>query len=171
MGAAPEGVWRVSHHVTWQKFVQLIHHSHSPKLVPQFTTVFHQLLHAYLPDSFPALLKSFLQASLNRVAATSPDPKRPSKGISPSPHLSRLGIIPRYSATLSQVAYEEIERIAKEEAAEGWDVRRLATARQKVGERVATWLSGIFEGEPGSQSFAPWKGSEYLASDGGEHRQ
>lgn len=65
----------------------------------------------------------------------------------PSPHFSRLGILPRYSAILSKVAYDEIESIAKEEAGKGWEARRLARARQKVGEGVANWLSGMFDGE------------------------
>jgi anaphase-promoting complex subunit 2 len=65
----------------------------------------------------------------------------------PSPHLARLGILPRYATTLSRVAFDEIERIAKEEAEKGWDTRRLTRARQRVGEGVANWLSGTFDGE------------------------
>jgi anaphase-promoting complex subunit 2 len=64
----------------------------------------------------------------------------------PSPHLGRLAMVPRYSATLSKVAYEEIERIVKDEAAKGWDGRRVTRARQRVGDGVANWLSGMFEG-------------------------
>jgi anaphase-promoting complex subunit 2 len=60
-------------------------------------------------------------------------------------------MVPRYSATLSKVAYGEIERIAREEAEKGWDVRRLTRARQRVGDGVANWLSGMFEGETPSR--------------------
>lgn len=53
----------------------------------------------------------------------------------------------RYSATLSQVANREIELIAKDEAALGWDTRRLAKGKARVNESVAAWLSNMFEGE------------------------
>ncbi|OCF34155.1 anaphase-promoting complex subunit 2 [Kwoniella heveanensis BCC8398] len=70
----------------------------------------------------------------------------------PSPHLSRLGVFPRYSGTLSQVAYKEIEKIAEQEAGKGWNTRRLTRARQRVGDGVANWLSGMFEGNESAQA-------------------
>jgi len=50
------------------------------------------------------------------------------------------------------VALAEIEQIAREEAGKGWEARRLAKARQRVGEGVAGWLGGIFDGEPALSS-------------------
>lgn len=50
---------------------------------------------------------------------------------------------------MSRVALAAIERIAREEADQGWEARRLAKARQRVGEGVAGWLGGVFEGEAG----------------------
>lgn len=63
----------------------------------------------------------------------------------PSPHLSRLGILPRYSAVLTAVAHEEIERVVKEEAAKGWDVRRLPRVRQRVAVGLVNWIASCFE--------------------------
>ena len=43
------------------------------------------------------------------------------------------------------MALEEIERIAEEEATLGWEARRLTRARQRIGDGVASWFSGIHE--------------------------
>ena len=120
----------------------------SPKLIPKFTSVFHQLLHASLPAAFPEYLQLLLQNSLSHVSDHPADGHAgPLKVTAPSPHFSRLGIIPRYSGTLSQIAYAEIEKIAREEAEKGWEIRRLAKARQRVGNGVAGWLGGMFDGQ------------------------
>jgi len=55
--------------------------------------------------------------------------------------------LPRYSAILSKVAHEEIERITREEAGKGWEGRRLGGARGRVGDGVAGWLGALFDGE------------------------
>lgn len=65
----------------------------------------------------------------------------------PSPHLARLAIFLRYSSTFMNVALAEIERVAKEEAEKGWDVRCLSRARQRVGDGVVNWLAGMMEGQ------------------------
>lgn len=65
----------------------------------------------------------------------------------PSPHLSRLGMLPRYSAVLTAVAYQEIERIVKEEVGKGWDVRRLPRIRQRVAVGLVNWIASCFESE------------------------
>ncbi|KAK8843503.1 hypothetical protein IAR55_007163 [Kwoniella newhampshirensis] len=133
-----------------------------PKLIPQFTSSFHQLLHASLPPIFPKFLLDFLAASLASLPDHLVDPPHQQhlfntvpinyhKVPPPSPHLSRLGVFPRYSGTLSRVAYQEIEKIAQEEAGKGWDARRLTRARQRVGDGVANWLSGMFEGNDAAQ--------------------
>ncbi|WVR09240.1 hypothetical protein IAU60_006304 [Kwoniella sp. DSM 27419] len=134
-----------------------------PKLIGLFTTTFHSLLHSRLPAIFPAHLLSFLTASLNSLPAHLLDPPPHSqifqsvpinyhKVPPPSPHLSRLGVFPRYSGSLSKVAYKEIEKIAREEAGKGWDSKRLTRARQRVGDGVANWLSGMFEGNDSAQA-------------------
>ena len=136
---------------------RLYHLTHSNKLISTFTMVFHQLLHSSLPAIFPAYLHEFLVASLGSLPSHLLDPPHnphmlqtvpinPQKVPPPTPHLSRLGILPRYSATLSAAAFEEIRKIAQEEAAKGWAARRLTRARQRVGDGVANWLSGMFEG-------------------------
>lgn len=122
----------------------------STKRISTFTAQFHTLLHASLPFSFPSHFRAFLLSSLNAVSSDSgshPTPR--SKSTAPSPHFSRLGVLPRYSGTLHRVALEEIEKIAREEADKGWEARRLGRARQRVGEGVAGWLGGMFEGEYG----------------------
>ncbi|ORX38980.1 hypothetical protein BD324DRAFT_618100 [Kockovaella imperatae] len=124
-----------------------------PKLIPQFTKTFHQLLHASFPKCFPDVLQHFLESSLLRVPEPiSPRPAALPKVAPPSPHLSRLGIIPRYSATLSKVAYVEIERIVKDEAGKGWETRRLNKARLRVSSSVAGWLTGMFDGTEAAQT-------------------
>ncbi|WVF67210.1 hypothetical protein IAT40_001958 [Kwoniella sp. CBS 6097] len=136
---------------------------HDPKLIASFTTSFHSLLHSTLPAIFPSYLLSFLTSSLASLPTHLLDPPHHPqifqsvpinyhKVPPPSPHLSRLGVFPRYSGTLSQVAYKEIEKIAQDEAGKGWDVRRLTRARQRVGDGVANWLSGMFEGNESAQA-------------------
>jgi hypothetical protein len=44
------------------------------------------------------------------------------------------------------VAYEAIERIAQEEAAKGWEQRRLGSARRRIADEIVSWMSGLFEG-------------------------
>ncbi|WVQ64090.1 uncharacterized protein L199_002249 [Kwoniella botswanensis] len=136
---------------------------HDPKLIGIFTQVFHSLLHSTLSPLFPKYLLSFLSESLASLPSHLLDPPTMPqlfqsvpvnyhKVPPPSPHLSRLGIFPRYSGTLSRVAYKEIEKIAREEAEKGWDTRRLTRARQRVGDGVANWLSGMFEGNESAQA-------------------
>ncbi|ORY29102.1 hypothetical protein BCR39DRAFT_593973 [Naematelia encephala] len=123
-----------------------------PKMISTFTTTFHQLLHSTLPSTFPAHLESYLFASLSRLpnldeeSSTSNSMKNLQRIPPPSPHLTRLGVIPRYSTVVSRVAHEEISRIAREEAVKGWDERRLGRARQRVGDGVANWLAGMYDG-------------------------
>ncbi|WVQ94804.1 hypothetical protein IAU59_001887 [Kwoniella sp. CBS 9459] len=136
---------------------------HDQKLIATFTTAFHSLLHSTLPAIFPSHLLSFLTVSLASLPSHLLDPPHHPqifqsvpinyhKVPPPSPHLSRLGVFPRYSGTLSQVAYNEIEKIAREEAGKGWDARRLNRTRQRVGDGVANWLSGMFEGNESAQA-------------------
>jgi len=122
-----------------------------PRRIASFTSHFHARLHSSLPLSFPSHLRALLQASLSTYGSAAPGSARP-RSTAPSPHLSRLGVLPRYSGVLSRVALAEIEQIAREEAGKGWEARRLAKARQRVGEGVAGWLGGIFDGEPALSS-------------------
>jgi len=120
----------------------------SPKRISTFTAQFHTLLHSSLPSTFPSHFRSFLLNSLSALSSehgSGPIPR--SRSTAPSPHFNRLGVLPRYSGTLHRVALEEIEKIAREEADKGWESRRLSRARQRVGEGVAGWLGGMFEGE------------------------
>ncbi|OXH21708.1 anaphase-promoting complex subunit 2 [Cryptococcus neoformans] len=130
--------------------------------VALFTRKFHHLLHSSFPPSFPDHLLRFLHASLASLPEylTNPPPQQGylqsvpinyQKVLPPTPHLSRLGIFPRYAGSLSKVAHEEIERIAREEAGKGWGERRLGRARQRIGDGVANWLSGMFEGNEAVQ--------------------
>jgi anaphase-promoting complex subunit 2 len=129
-----------------------------PKMVSQFTTLFHSLLHSSLPPIFPDYLKDLFTASLSALPEHLVEPPPTAKVLqdiphsfqkvpAPSAHLSRLGVFPRYATTLSKVAFDEIENIAREEAAKGWDQRRLTRARQRVGEGVANWLAGMVDSE------------------------
>ncbi|TYJ52510.1 hypothetical protein B9479_006870 [Cryptococcus floricola] len=149
--------------------------------ISAFTRTFHFLLHSTLPPSFPAHLIHFLSTSLSSLPPTSSSPPSPSpsspsfppssfpsssthhqstlqqnprtrKIPPPTPHLSRLGIFPRYSGSLSHVAHEEIRRIVLEEADKGWGERRLGRARQRIGDGVANWLAGMFEGNDSVQA-------------------
>ncbi|ODN83719.1 hypothetical protein L202_01813 [Cryptococcus amylolentus CBS 6039] len=146
--------------------------------ISAFTRTFHFLLHSTLPPSFPAHLIHFLSTSLSSLPSNSSSPPSPSppspsfpstsfpssstqstyqqnprpKIPPPTPHLSRLGIFPRYSGSLSHVAHEEIRRIALEEADKGWGERRLGRARQRIGDGVANWLAGMFEGNDSVQA-------------------
>lgn len=65
----------------------------------------------------------------------------------PSIHLPRLGFLPRYASTLTIVAFDEIDRIAREEADKGWETRRLTRARRRISDGLANWLAGMFESE------------------------
>jgi anaphase-promoting complex subunit 2 len=134
----------------------------SPKRISTFTVFFHQLLHSSLPPTFPIHLRHFLTSSLAHLTLPHDDPAdadpqvhAPSSRLrpkAPSPHFSRLGILPRYSATLNRVAHQEIQKIAREEASKGWDVRYLAKAHKRVGEGIAGWLNALFEGNEAAQS-------------------
>ncbi|WVQ72144.1 hypothetical protein IAR50_001689 [Cryptococcus sp. DSM 104548] len=126
-----------------------------------FTRTFHFLLHSTLPPSFPSHLNHFLSASLASLPSSTPPTSpswsshitsQPQRVPPPTPHLSRLGIFPRYSGSLSHVAHEEIKRIAVEEAERGWGERRLGRARQRIGDGVANWLAGMFEGNDSVQA-------------------
>lgn len=130
----------------------------STKIIGNFTSTLHAHLNSILPSIFPTHLQSFLTSSLSTLPSHLLDPPPHPQLLSavpinlqrvppPSPHFSRLGLLPKYSAILSKVAYTEIERLAKEEAAKGWGARRLTRARQRVGDGVANWLSGMFDGE------------------------
>lgn len=154
MGFASTGVPRVSPNVS----LQSTYDDASNIYVALFTRKFHHLLHSSFPPSFPDHLLRFLHASLASLPEylTNPPPQHDylqsvrinyQKVLPPTPHLSRLGIFPRYAGSLSKVAHEEIERIAREEAGKGWGQRRLGRARQRIGDGVANWLSGMFEGE------------------------
>lgn len=129
----------------------------SARLIGTYTTFFHQLLHSSLPSSFPKYLQDFLATSLASLPDHLSDPPPQASHLQsvqvnyhkippPSPNLGRLGMLARYVTTLSAVAYQEIEKIAREEAEKGWDARRLTRARQRVGDGVANWLSGMFDG-------------------------
>lgn len=122
--------------------------------------MFQHLLYAAFPRSFPQHFHDFLARSLASFAHELEETdqqyggmefalaegSRPSKKVSaPSPYLHRMTVLPRYATTLLRVAYDEIERIAKEEASAGWEERRLGHARQRLSETVVTWMSGVFE--------------------------
>jgi len=124
-----------------------------------YTTLFQHLLYASVPEEFPEQFRRFLTASLAAVAAHEQDDggeaqeaqvemeasKRKKRVAAPSPHLHRLTTLPRYSTTLLRVAYDEIEKIAREEAAVGWEEKRLPAARARLSETVVPWMSAVFE--------------------------
>nr|ODN88552.1 anaphase-promoting complex subunit 2 [Cryptococcus depauperatus CBS 7841] len=126
--------------------------------ITRYTKTFHHLLHASFPPTFPSTLHRFFYASLlllppytnqhsnarirGQISVNADRPLTPP----PSPHLTRLGIFPRYSGSLSRVAHEAIKKIALEEAEQGWEERKLWRARERIGEGVACWLAGMFEG-------------------------
>lgn len=125
-------------------------------MVHHFGFTFQSMLHASLPPLFPEHLRELLTASLSNLPEHMHDPPQHSEMLQtvpvnyqkvapPSAQFQRLGILPRYATTVNKVAYEEIERIAREEADRGWDTRRLTRARQRVGDGVANWVSGMFE--------------------------
>ncbi|WOO86035.1 Anaphase-promoting complex subunit 2 [Vanrija pseudolonga] len=117
-----------------------------PKIMNSFTTHFQHLVYASLPASFPEHLRFFLQESLAGLPRDEEGkPRKKQKVAAPSPHLHRLTVLPRYATTLMRVAYDEIEKIAKEETGMGWEERRLARARQRVSDTVVNWISGVFE--------------------------
>lgn len=124
-----------------------------------YTTLFQHLFYSFVPQSFPEDFRNFLTMSLDREVETqndemqsaSPGGKR--RLVAPSPHLHRLTVLPRYSTTLLRVAYEEIEKIAREEAAMGWEEQRLAAARKRLSETVVPWMSGVFDSKV--QDYAP----------------
>lgn len=126
--------------------------THSSRRISTFTSTFHQLLHSSLPAEFPTYLRECLVVSLSQLSGNEEGFTPGQKIIAPSPHFSRLSILPRYSTTLSRVAHDEVARIAQEEAEKGWDTRQLAKARKKVGEGVAGWLHAMFEGNEAAQS-------------------
>lgn len=118
----------------------------SPKIMNSFTTHFQHLVYSALPASFPEHLRFFLQESLAGLPRDEEGkPRKKQKVAAPSPHLHRLTVLPRYATTLMRVAYDEIEKIAKEETGMGWEERRLARARQRVSDTVVNWISGVFE--------------------------
>jgi anaphase-promoting complex subunit 2 len=143
-------------------------------MVSQFTTLFHSLLHSSLPPIFPDYLKDLFTTSLAALPEHLVEPP-PSVNVlqdiphnfqkvpAPSSHLNRLGIFPRYATTLSKVAFDQIESIAKEEAAKGWDQRRLTRARQRVGEGVANWLAGMLESESSEMRLCLYVGRDGAA--------
>jgi anaphase-promoting complex subunit 2 len=136
-------------------------------VVTTYTTLFQHLLYASMSEGFPEQFRLFLSASLTAFAdemegegleaqsdAAGPGPgpgpgpsSKRKKAAAPSPHFHRLTVLPRYSTTLLRVAYDEIEKIAQEEAAVGWEEKRLGAARQRLSETVVPWMSGVFESE------------------------
>jgi anaphase-promoting complex subunit 2 len=133
---------------------------HSNKIVSTYTSQFLQLLHSSLPAVFLDYFHTFLASSLASLPAHLSDPPHTEELLSsvpppmsiedikpPSPHLSRLGMLPRYSAVLTAVAYQEIERIVKEEVGKGWEVRRMPRIRQRVAVGLVNWIASCFESE------------------------
>lgn len=139
-----------------------------------YSSHFHSLLHASLPASFPAHMHRYLSHSLQNAsfpahplpptsliplagpAAAIDGPHgqtqaqaastRRTDPFAPSAQLNRLGFLTRYGATVMRVAFEEIERVAKEEADKGWEERRMGEARRRVAEGVGRWVEGIWDG-------------------------
>lgn len=121
-----------------------------------FTAFFQHLLYASLPAAFPAYLLDFLAQSLASLAITpgdEPQQQDRRRVPAPSPHLHRLNVLPRFATSLMRVAYDEIEKIAQEAAALGWEERRLQTARKTVSDSVVAWMSSVFESEYRRQDF------------------
>lgn len=115
-----------------------------------FTAFFQHLLYASLPATFPAYLLDFLAQSLAALSITPGDEyqlQERRRVPAPSPHLHRLNVLPRFATSLMRVAYDEIEKIAQEAAALGWEERRLQTARRTVSDSVVAWMSSVFESE------------------------
>lgn len=113
-----------------------------------FTAFFQHLLYASLPATFPAYLLDFLAQSLAALSITPGDEyqlQERRRVPAPSPHLHRLNVLPRFATSLMRVAYDEIEKIAREAAALGWEERRLQTARKTVSDSVVAWMSSVFE--------------------------
>lgn len=141
----------------------------SPKFISAYTSMFQSLLHASIPPKFLDYLHSFLTHSLSSIDTSIPSstpghtftellqsvPMPHHKIPPPSQHLGRLSIFLRYSSTFMNVALAEIEKVAKEEAERGWEVRCLSRARQRVGDGVVNWLAGMMEGQ-GHGEFHAW---------------
>lgn len=117
-----------------------------------FNSQFQQLLYASLPARLHTILLDFLATSLAAVPVPEYDEfarqgrPKPRAMPPPSEHLVDLNIVHRYATTLMRVAFDEIEKVAAEEAAAGWEERRLAKARARVSASLVSWMSGIFEG-------------------------
>lgn len=122
--------------------ITLTSSQHSSQAIASFTSAFHQRLHHALPPSFPIHLRALLANSLTTLTnLPSTEPFA-----APSPHLNRLGIITRYSAMLSSIAHDEIERIVLDEASKRYTERRLPAIRARIKVGVARWLAAFFEG-------------------------
>lgn len=120
-----------------------------------YSSLFHSLLHSTLPASFPEWMHRYLAHSLLHASsppsgvASTTGPHTPAGPFAPSAQLNRLGFLTRYGATVMRVAFGEIERVAREEAAKGWEERRLAEARRRLGEGVGAWVESMYAGQSG----------------------
>lgn len=117
----------------------------------QFNSQFHRLLYAAFPATFQECLLHYLSESLaeapaREAAGDTPGKSGSKSSSSPSQHLLGLNVVHRYATTLMRVAFDEIDKIAAEEAAEGLSERRLARARQRVSSSLSSWMSAIFPG-------------------------
>lgn len=118
----------------------------SDSILRQFNSQFHRLLYAAFPASFQDCLFHYLSYSL-KTAGAGDDEGASGTHAYPSQHLLGLNVVHRYATTLMRVAFDEIDKIAAEEAAEGVTERRLARARQRVSSSLSNWMSAIFQGE------------------------
>ncbi|CAK9787026.1 unnamed protein product [Cutaneotrichosporon oleaginosum] len=130
---------------TWQRrWARPLHMFEDDSILRQFNSQFHRLLYAAFPSSFQDCLFHYLSYSLEAAGARDDDGG--GKHTYPSQHLLGLNVVHRYATTLMRVAFDEIERITSEEAAEGLTERRLTRARQRVSSSLSHWMSAIFQG-------------------------
>ncbi|BEI91550.1 uncharacterized protein CcaverHIS019_0403700 [Cutaneotrichosporon cavernicola] len=130
---------------TWQRrWARPLHMFEDDSILRQFNSQFHRLLYAAFPASFQDCLFHYLSYSLE--AAGAHEEEGNVKHAYPSQHLLGLNLVHRYATTLMRVAFDEIDKIAAEEAAEGLAERRLARARQRVSSSLSNWMSTIFQG-------------------------
>ncbi len=133
----------------------------SDSILRQFNSQFHRLLYAAFPASFQDCLFHYLSYSLQAAGAR--DEEGGGKHAYPSQHLLGLNVVHRYATTLMRVAFDEIDKIAAEEAAEGLTERRLARARQRVSSSLSNWMSAIFQGElTGADSWSSQQATKHF---------
>lgn len=117
-----------------------------PTFLLEYTQAFHTRLFAALPPSFARGLKHLAQWCM------SPEEYPPMVSSDGSPinidemwsGVEMLGLLERYEAVVSSVAFEAIERRVAETCAGKWDEPMLAELRMWMGKAVVPWMLKVF---------------------------